>query len=180
MNYSDNDKHIAKTLGYLAMLYPNFQLAKPTIDAYLTILSDLPAEMVQPAAQQLGTEKRAYFPSAGEIRQAAFDLQETAEEIPSAYEAWGQIKGTYPGYHALTKRALDTLGGNEAWGNSLVTEEMSWRARFIAAYETLLKRERDQQRMLPGVRDYVAQLKEGKVNDEITKLLTGMKMEGGD
>ncbi len=178
--YSDNEQAIIKTLGYLAMLFPNFELSEPVVAAYLTILGDLPAEMVQRAAQQLGTEKRAFFPAAGEIRQAAFDLEETAEDIPSAYEAWGQVKGTIPGCHPLTSQAMKALGGWNAWGQSDISDEMSWRARFIGAYETLLKRERDQQRMLPGVRDYVAKLKEGKVQDEITKLLSGMKIEGGD
>jgi len=177
MNYSDNDRQISKTLGYLAMLFPAFKLEKPIIDAYLTILRDLPAESVQLAAQQLGTEKRAFFPAAGEIRQAVFDLRETAEEIPSAYEAWGQIKGTVPGYHPLTKKALDALGGNKAWGNSLVTEEMSWRARFIAAYEVLLNRERESIRMLPDVREHVDQLKAGKVDDEIKRLLASKRID---
>jgi hypothetical protein len=180
MKTTENDKQIAKTLGYLAMLYPSFKLEKPIIDAYLTILRDLPANQVQQAAEHLGTQARAFFPSAGEIRQAVFELHEAAEEIPSSYEAWGQVKGTVPGYHPLTKKALDSLGGQRAWGQSNIDDEMSWRARFISAYEVLLRRERDQQRMLPGVRDYVEQLKAGKVNDEITKLLTGMKPETGD
>ncbi len=172
--YNENEQKILETLGYLSMLFPNFQMKPAIAAAYLTILRDLSAESVSRAAQQLGTERRAFMPSAGEIRQTAFDLHEQAEGVLSAYEAWGQIVGGSPGYDPLTKQAYEMIGGNQAWGVSNdPAHEAAFRHRFIAAYEDLVKRVRHQHRMLPDTRLYVDKLVDGRVDSAIKKLLTG-------
>lgn len=175
---TDNDQHILKSIGFLAMNYPNIDLNDGNLQAYLTILRDLPGGDVQRAVEYLAGQPRPFFPSAGEIRSAVFDLQEQAQDVPTAYEAWQQVKAYYQGrsvdWHPLTASAFDTLGGHAAFGQSNISDEPSWRARFISAYDVLLKREQDNVRMLPQVKDHVARLRAENVDREIKRLFSGM------
>ncbi len=167
-------EEVTKALMYLAALYPRFVLTEPTIKAYQTILKDLSPELIEKAVEDLGANS-TFFPAAAEIRRAAFDLVDQSQGIPSASEAWGQVKGIYADVrqlrlHPLAIEAVNSLGGLSAFGQSSLDAEASWRARFIQAYDVLAKRKRREMDMLPGVRLYADKLAAGKVDSEIQEL----------
>jgi hypothetical protein len=162
-NYTEQDQAIIKVLAFLGALYPKFELTQPTIKAYLTILRDIPLELLEKAALDLGS-RATFFPSAAELRQAAFDLQDGANGVPSAGEAWGQVCAVWRGRNkeelpAIIHRAVEAMGGWRQLG--LSENQMADRAHFLKVYEVLLERQRSDMRMLPQVQNYVAQLAAG-------------------
>ncbi len=182
MSYTDSEQHIIKVLGFLSMLYPRFELTDPTIAAYIRILKDLPPELVERAAEDLGANS-TFFPAAAEIRRAAFDLIEQSQGIPTAIEAWGQVKAVYDDVrqdkmHPLTIEAINSLGGIRAYGQANIDAEASWRARFIQSYDILSKRKRRDLDMLPGVRQFADKLAAGKVDGEIKELTAKLTTNG--
>lgn len=163
-----NEEEVVRVLAFLASLYPRFELTKPTIRAYVQILEDIPAETLRAAAKELGSTS-TFFPAAAELRQAAFNLMEQAQGIPSAYEAWEQVLGQFQGrrqeLHPLALKAINQIGGLTRFGQSQVDQEASWRARFVSAYEALVDRERTRARRLPSVAETVKRLEGGRAAD---------------
>ena len=182
-------KEVTKSLMYLAALYPRFTLTEPSIKAYHSILKDLEPELIERAVEDLGANS-IFFPAAAEIRRAAFDLIEQSQGIPSATEAWGQVKGVYADVKQekmthLTLEAINSLGGIHAYGQANIDAEASWRARFVQAYDILAKRKRRDLDMLPGVRKFynelaatVAANSAEKVDNEIMKLTSKLTTNG--
>jgi hypothetical protein len=164
MSEQDAEKRVTRALSFLAALYPNFKLTSATIKAYTKILGDLDGALLEAAAADAGS-RSTFFPSAAELRRAAFDLVEQAQEAPSAYEAWQQVQSQFRGrcleLHPMARKAIDSLGGLRAFGQSQLEEEPSWRARFIQAYDILAARERRQREHLPEIATYVKQLGDG-------------------
>ena len=169
---------IVKVLMVLASAFPNFKPGRTEAErktrlaematAYHLILGDLDATALMRVAVHLGSTQ-TFFPAAGEIRRAYFNLQEIAQGIPSADEAWSEVKGLFAqGFsrynpprpddlsHPRIYKALEGIGGWLAFCNS--SNDAADRARFIQAYETHTKREREEVRMLPQVRELVAQM----------------------
>lgn len=138
-------REIIKILAFLAALYPRFELTEASIDAYSLILADIPADLLEAAAKDLGS-RATFFPAAAELRRAAYDLIERSQQMPTAYEAWRQVKSQFAGrreeLHPLAVQAISSLGGLRAFGQSQVDDEPSWRARLIAAYEIMAERQR--------------------------------------
>lgn len=156
-----NNKAIAQVLAFLAALYPRFELTKATIQAYTEVLEDIPPDMLRAAAKDLGS-RSTFFPAAAELRRAAFDLAERAQGLPSAYEAWQQIKSQVGGraleMHPLALEAINALGGLASFRQSDISVEASWRARFIDAYDILAQRQRRERETLPQIAAYVDSL----------------------
>jgi len=152
-------REFSKIIYFVAAAYPSFTVKQDMLEAYHAILGDLPSDLLKAAALQLASESRAFFPSAGELRSAAFELIERRDGVPSAPEAWGEVKAQIGavGYvgspefsHALIAEAVRIIG----WRDLCISEnQMSDRARFIQAYEALQKRRRTEVAMLPQVRD---------------------------
>lgn len=156
-----NTEAVADIMELLERLYPKWKLEPENIGAYALILHDIPADLLRAAALQVASQSREFPPSAGTIRTAAFELAERANGVPSAYEAWQQVKSNLDGryaMHPLALKAINALGGLRAFGMSEMDDEPSWRARFISAYESYLRRAQDDARMLPEVREVVGQL----------------------
>ena len=173
-------KEVTKSLMYLAALYPRFTLTEPSIKAYHSILKDLAPELINKAVEDLGASS-TFFPAAAEIRRAAFDLIEQSQGLPSASEAWGQVRAVYADVsqddlNPLTIIAMNSLGGFGAFGQSNIDAEASWRARFIQAYDVLAKRKRRNMDMLPSVRQYADKLAVGKVDGEIKRIAKRINM----
>lgn len=133
-----------------------------TIRIYALTLQDIDDHLLQAAVvHHIATEK--WFPAVADIRTAALSLVDRADETPSAYEAWGEIKRavrTRAPLSPMTKQAIDYLGGLEAFGLSDISEEMSWRHQFIRSYEQLQRRRADDAMMLPQIAGYVENRRE--------------------
>lgn len=163
---------VVKILGGLAALYPRYELTEATIAAYHRVLEDVPGDVLDRAALHLGSTN-TFFPAAAELRAAAFELVETAQGIPNAWDAWTEVtksfgtNGIYWGApdwtHPLIARAVDAIGGYAALCRS--ENAMADRARFVQAYETFLLRERDKSRMLPKVREAIERIVSGDGRD---------------
>jgi len=161
---STSIEEFAKVLALLAALYPRFKLTSDTIKAYYAILGEIEIDLLKSAALHVGANN-TFFPSASELRKAAFELVEQAEGIPNAYDAWGEITaafrsiGSYQmpdwSYPAIGE-AVEMVGG---WRQLCAsTMPVADRARFVEAYQSLQKRRRVQRQMLPQVRDMVQRL----------------------
>jgi len=160
---------VTKLMMGLAAAYAHApQLTEHNYRAYHRFLSDLPYEVLARAVEQVGSESE-FFPPASRLRQVAFQLLEWADELPSAYDAWGEIQrsfathGLYRGApqwsHPLIGEVLQRVGG---YANLCRSENSAAdRSQFIRAYEDQLKRHRDKTRMLPRVREGMRRLGDG-------------------
>jgi hypothetical protein len=157
----------ANEMGLLAAAFPRFQMTPATIEAYYLILADMPQGLVKAAMLQLVGDDSPWFPSAGQIRAAAFRLVEEERGDKSGGEAWGEVMAAVGKYgYVRTPEFSDPLIGDcvSAVGGWLVlcTSPIdtihTTRARFIQSYEILQDRQKRQERMLPAVREVVKRL----------------------
>ena len=165
---------LGNILGTLFVSYPAFakKLSGPErkdmFRVYHLILGDLDADLLLKAALGLvGTA--TFYPSAGELRRAYFDLVDSAAGIPDAYQAWAEVKALFrrgfsrmrpPTAESVSHpRVLDALEGIGGWRALCVSEnDMADRARYVQAYEAYTKREQYTERMLPGVMETAKRL----------------------
>ena len=169
---------ISKLIMVLAASFPNFKPGysaaerkarlSEMVQAYTAILGDLDADRLMQAAYHLASTN-TWFPTASELRQAYFSLDERAAGVPTGDEAWAEVKGLfhrgYSGYrpptsetfsHPRVEKALQGIGG---WRMLCQSEnDAADRARFLQAYETHTQRDRELSRMLPGVRQVIEEL----------------------
>ncbi len=170
---------IKKAIAYLKLVFPNFNPileGEPnSIDVYLDLLADLPAETLQAGIRACGSEiERAFAPSPGEIRGAAIKLHMKASDVPSAGEAWGEIIGSFermPGGnmaggghtpildHPLVRKAVHCMGGYSALSNDFFDNQMANRAHFLRIYGDLLETWKDDAAELPALTDYIQEHK---------------------
>ncbi len=183
------NKEIAELIAMLAVSFPAFkgkleQFSKADkqrmVKAYHIALGDIDADLLACVVEHI-ISTATFFPSAGEIRSTAYHLAEVGLGIPSAQDAWAEVsamtrKGFYKqadgGWyqarpplpedwsHPLVQKAVDAVGGWVALRTSENT--VADRARFIQAYDVYVERYREQERMLPGVRQAVAELGSGE------------------
>ena len=169
---------VSKVIMVLAASFPNFKAGRTAserkarlsemIGAYTAILGDLDADRLARAAYHLAS-MNTFFPSAAELRAAYFSMEERATGVPSADEAWGEVKRLFHrGYsryrapppdafsHPLVQKALEGIGGWLALCDS--ENDAADRARFLQAYEIHVRRDRELSRMLPAVRETIEQL----------------------
>ncbi len=166
---------VTEALGVILAHYPSGpELTSAHFKAYHGALEDIPIDLLSAAAQTIAVRNK-FFPSAAELRQAAFALMEQANGVPGAYDAWGEVMKSFGPYgrhtgapewtHPLIGDAVDAIGGYITLCNSENT--VADRSRFIAAYETLQKREREVTRMLPVVREAMARIAAGTKMPEL-------------
>src|SRR3990167_10036937 len=87
-----------KVLAMLAAAYPRFTMTEETTEVYAQLLADIPIETLRAAALSCATT-RDFFPSVHELRQAVAELARKANSIPSAYEAWQDLKKAGRGFY---------------------------------------------------------------------------------
>lgn len=149
------------------------------IQVWHELLADVPAQAVIAAAKSMASGGREFMPTPGQLRQAAFDLLEGPGTVPSAQEAWGEVQENFTRprswinwSHQYVEKAVKAMGGFHRMGQEPVAMVASARARFIQTYEIIAKRERQQVRMLPEVREAVKAL--------AAKYSVGLLKEGGE
>lgn len=162
---------VDKVLAILLANWPALRVQQPLeaiSSAWYMGLADLEPDGLMQAVQQVITTA-TFFPCVAELRKAYFELGEMANGIPAAQEAWAEVKHAFHrGFsrwhaptcetwtHPIVHRALDCIGGWYALCDS--ENDAADRARFIEAYNVLLGRARDRERMSPAVREYIEQL----------------------
>lgn len=160
-------REFAEIMAFLSALFPHHNTTDATIQAYYAILSDLPGDVLKAAVEHIASQDGRWFPSAGKLRAAAFELMQHQDGAPSAMEAWGEVSAAFgtngrdrlPEWtHELIGLAVQDVGGWRGLCDSPIEMVASDRARFVQAYEGRVRREQTDTRMLPGVRQVVERL----------------------
>jgi len=151
----------------LAALYSEFKLTPETVTAYWIVLGDIDPQLLQAATLQLGSNPETnFFPRAGAIRKACYELAENENETITAADAWIEVMAAMGKYSVYRTPEFDNpltmkaLGGTRGWRALCVSDESDesyHRHQFIKAYESYIERERYNFRMLPQVKALAAQ-----------------------
>ncbi len=169
---------VFKIITGIAAAYPNFTVPKATYQVYARLLADVQPDVLTAAAAKAAATCK-FFPTVAEIREAATSLMPAVAGLPTAYEAWGEVKrNVYHSHrpvwsHPLIEKTINCLGGLDAFGQSNIEDEMSWRAQFLRAYQALAKFEHDDAMMLPEVRELRAKLLQERIVGPLSKQLAG-------
>lgn len=165
---------LGEILNMLSVAYPRFKVPEDTARVYYMLLKDLPVGLLKAAALQCATNGD-FFPSVHELRSTANEIQRKAANIPTAYEAWQDLKKAGSGgysdvkeidgkfyveryehqfIHPVVKEVGEMLGWpREFPGDNPVAD----RAHFFKAYDqTVAERMADEIR-LPEVKNYIEQ-----------------------
>jgi hypothetical protein len=156
-----NPQDILPVLALLGAVYPGFELKDLTVEVYLRLLADLPAEALEKAALD-HIARSKFFPTIAELRQAAFDLLEAIDPQPVPQQAWGLVQaeiervghaGTPKFEFLAIAQAVEALG----WRALCVSDNpIAERAHFVQVYQAILERQRQEARRLPEVRQFLA------------------------
>jgi hypothetical protein len=164
---------ISKIVLMLVLAYPRQAVSKQTIGLYEKFLADIDQDMLEQAAKShIATSQ--WFPTIAELRSAVTQIVSAAAKLPSAAEAWGEVveqmklTGSYkrPTFSSpVIARLVDSFG----WQELCMSENaISDRARFIDAYDVMVKREQHTMTLLPETREHIDRLSAG--TDAIKRL----------
>jgi hypothetical protein len=148
---------IVKLIGALGAAFPNTQLSAPTIKVYVSMLEDIPVEVLTVAVEQSIADCE-FLPTVRALRDIAFKLTSELSSQPTAGEAWGMVKkeiersGFYRKPHfeePLIERTVERMGWRELCSSE---NPVADRAHFMKFYESLLGREIENAKLLPAAR----------------------------
>lgn len=137
-------------------------------------LSDLAPDLLRAACSNYRSSDAEWFPPAGRIRKLALDLAEPNHRR-TGVEAWGDVvKAFHEVGYTRAPVFDDPIVADVVkmmdWQRLCMSEEQTAdRARFIAGYEAIATRKRDDALMLPEVRQVQQQIA-GRAQDEIKRL----------
>ena len=166
---------VIKAFVLLRRAYPdhvNRHLSAPgamteLVEFYDRFCQDIDDEVLIAAVAQHISQSQ-WWPKVAEIRASAFDLITRKLDMPSAFEAWANVKKNLgraddrrQWLHPMVKKAIDSIGGIQAFGMSPTDQEAAWRARFVQSYEIMVKRDRARADMLPEVKVLADRLRLG-------------------
>jgi len=162
-----SDKTVAYWMGLLSANYPNHTVTKESIMIYARILSDIPDDLLEAAAVNIMASPGAFFPTVGDWRQSALDLQWNELGIPTAYEAWEEVLREVKRCGDYYRWRIEEGRKDPSWSSPLVekaVECVGYQAiqeadnisflqnHFYKTYDALKSRREKQFRMLPEVR----------------------------
>lgn len=184
---------VVKVFAVLTLAWPNFKAKEGTIEVYASVLTDIPADVLQVAAKKLIASGGEFFPSASLWRQTALDIMLNKRGLPSAMEAWEELirmgdgsplKGLEeiePGKWAVTRQErtwkyplVEKVAIRCGWPDfpNPDPDKISYdRTVFIRAYESELSREQEDLRMLPEVK----QVEQNYLTAGVRALAEGVK-----
>jgi len=144
-----SEQEILQTLAVLTNAYPANHLETGSVALYVRLLSDIPAALLQAAVLDYIAHS-TWFPTIGELRQTALDLQREADPQPDAHEAWAEVleaiarvghAGQPQFSHPLIAEVVQLTG----WHQLCMTDIQDLRFErhnFITIYNARLERER--------------------------------------
>ena len=151
---------VIKLMAVITLAYPNYEIKDGQPELYYMMLQDMDYSLLEAAAQQLiGISK--FYPSIAEWRQTALDLKVKAANIPTAAEAWHEMKQSFRGFgdgsepewsHPLIAETVRLIGYYHLGHYDLANESYE-RTNFFKVYESLAARADADMRMLPSVRE---------------------------
>lgn len=173
-----NQIEVAEILTMLAAAYPRSNVPEQTVLVYSRMLADVPTELLQAAAVRCASSLE-FFPSVFQLRRAVTEIRAARAGIPSAYEAWEDLrragdgqcsrvvaengrhiieKWEYVFRHPIVRRVAEMLGWpREFPGDNPAAD----RAHYFRAYEETVRLELEREMMPPQVSEAI----EGGKND---------------
>lgn len=147
---------VTKLVGVMAASFPNTQMSRDSIKAYVAMLKDIPLNILEASIEQCVVESE-FLPAIGKIRDTALRL--VAPFRREGAEAWGVVVkamsdvGFYnsPKFdEPLITKMVDIMG----WRTLCSSEnQVADRAHFIKNYEILAAREIADAKLLPRARE---------------------------
>ena len=176
---------IMKICAFMAASYPTFRLQKETVDAYAKLLADVDAEILAKAAEQAVNDSE-FFPTVKRLRDAVIALTAKVSPLPDYAQAWenvryvisryGHDEAERMGMHVFANPLIEMAVKRVGWYDICYTDLENintLRAQFRDVYNTIVNREVESARMLPGTRAIIKEL--------ATKLDMGRRLlEGGN
>lgn len=168
-----NEAEIAKLIGVMAAAYPNTQVTDATIEVYITMLKDIPLELLTVSVQQCMAESE-FLPTVAKIREKALAL--TTPVAPEPLEAWGVVLKAIEKYgfyrspefnDPVIAKAVDCIGWRNLCSSELDNQGVD-RAHFSRVYEGLRRQAENDRRMLPQAR---------QIHEQVQRLIGGRTME---
>lgn len=160
-----SQEDIVKLIAQLSAAFPNWKPNAYTVEIYYQDLKDIDSDELFTAAQHCRTSPerdQRFAPSTGEVRMAVLDLRKMKSGIPSAYDAWREVRqfiadnGYYviPQWsHPLIEKTVRVFGLE----NLRMSENgMSDRMRFIEAYQSFVERVEKEEMLVPEIRESLA------------------------
>jgi hypothetical protein len=150
-----NEAEIAKLVGAMAATFPNTNVTDATIEVYISMLKDIPLEVLTASVEQSMAESE-FFPTIARLRNKALALTAPARKDPM--DAWGEVvreiqrTGFYrsPSFEdPLIAKAVDCLGWQYLCSSENIVAD---RAHFAKVYEQFAEREAQDARLLPAAR----------------------------
>lgn len=159
-----SEKAVLEVFAVLGAAFPNFTATRETIVVYGRVLTDISDELVQAAALDCLSKCR-FFPTIGELRDAAIAIRTNRQALPSAFEAWEEVTrgirqyghGRQPEFsHPWVGQAVRQIGG---WDRICMSENsIADRARFFECFDECRRRNDMAEATLPAVKELAARL----------------------
>jgi len=174
---------VIKMFALFAANWPKEPQTPMQVQLYERVLEDVPDAILETAALDIIASSE-WFPKAAEVRRAAFRILEGQGQLPTAGQAWGEVRsqmlrvgmlgpsfggmlgnisrpewGKLQFSHPIIMQAVKAMGGWNALLSSF--DEMADRAHFFKVYEQLAQREQRAATMLPDVKEAMAQIDAG-------------------
>lgn len=152
---------VRKAMAVALACYPHVALSEQTVEIWCRLFAEIPAKALEAAVLDYISRAHEFFPAPGVIREKALEFLEPWGEL-TAPEAWAEVRrkmssvGAYgePDFTTpVIEQAVEAVGG---WRYLCMSEDIvPDRARFLQAFETIQKRQRDDKWMLPEVKELV-------------------------
>jgi hypothetical protein len=158
---------VVKVFSVMSLAWPNYKAKPGTIDVYASVLTDIPADVLQVAGKQLIASGGEFFPSASLLRTTALSMMSGRQSSISAYEAWEEVQQQVAlcgDYYRYTRGICNKV---PVWSSPVVEKAVKSvgymricetdnedvvRAHFFKAYDGLVRRWEDETKMLPESR----------------------------
>jgi hypothetical protein len=135
-----------------------FDTSEQRVETWNYMLDGIDGEILLNAAMHLAAEPRQWPPSIGELRTLAISMAHGELAPPSASEAWERVLRKVQRRDVelteLDKSALARVGS--IWDLRHSTMLQADRARFLEAYDAIVKKRDEKRNALPSVAKLVA------------------------
>lgn len=165
------EAEVAKLVGAMAMSYPSTQMGPENIKVYVSMLKDIPLDLLTASVQQCMAESE-FLPTVAKIREKALSL--TRPVAPEPLEAWGIVLKEIQRvgfYHSpkfddpIIAKAVDCIG----WQTLCSSEnQVADRAHFGKVYEGLLRQAENDRRIIPAAR---------QIQEQVRRMISDRSME---
>ena len=121
------------------------------LESWWKVLEPVPDALLVEAAVLHSRKPGAFFPSPGDLFQAALDLR---DDSPPEGEAWKAALALACGrtvdLHPLVAEALEAVGGRQELAQANEADNRFYRAQFVKAYQAARERVRERALLDPS------------------------------